>query len=160
MDKYKRLTIDVVKIPKGFAKHPPNEKKLQKVRDYYLKYGDLDKPIVITNTNKLVDGYTRYLVAKEFGLISIPYIFEEESVRKFILGTFQGNNKRYIWRVPNNMNVVSGDQAVVVTRKPKHKKTVHDIVTVVGVFDTSSETMKELMKGSNHLPVLKIIKKK
>lgn len=53
-------------IPDYLAESVPNEAKMNRVKRYFLKYGELDKPIIINHKKELVDGYIRYLVLKEF----------------------------------------------------------------------------------------------
>ena len=55
-------------IPNYLAESIPNEAKINRVKRYFLKYGEQDKPIIINHKKELVDGYIRYLVLKEFDM--------------------------------------------------------------------------------------------
>lgn len=72
------IDIDSIKIPKLFLRNHVTEKKLNKVRQYYKRYKELDKPIILTASYNryLSDGYSRYVVAKELGLKTVPVIYE------------------------------------------------------------------------------------
>lgn len=69
-----KIAIEDIKIPKPFKKTRPREEKLDKVRNYFDEWGKLDKPITIDDDYMLVDGYSRYVVAKEKGLKLVPVI--------------------------------------------------------------------------------------
>jgi len=61
-----------IKVPAAFAKTKPRPEKLTETINYYKKHGKFDKPVVIKgDSNLLVDGYKRYVAAKELGLNSI-----------------------------------------------------------------------------------------
>ncbi|HHV95208.1 MAG TPA: ParB N-terminal domain-containing protein [Clostridiaceae bacterium] len=61
-----------IKVPAAFARTRPRPEKLAETIEYYKKHGKFDKPVVIRgDSNLLVDGYKRYVAAKELGLNSI-----------------------------------------------------------------------------------------
>lgn len=67
-------------IPDYLAESVPNEAKMNRVKRYFLKYGELDKPIIINHKKELVDGYIRYLVLKEFDVEHVKqYRYEREN---------------------------------------------------------------------------------
>lgn len=57
--------LDKIIVPQTFKEHPPRRRKLNERMFYYEMYGKLPVPIVITDRNNLIDGYTSYLIAKE-----------------------------------------------------------------------------------------------
>ena len=61
----KWIAVSDIIISEAFAQTQPKQSKLNRIRDYYLKYGSIDKPIVVNRNNLLLDGYVRYLVLKE-----------------------------------------------------------------------------------------------
>ena len=69
-----KIDIEYIKIPKSFKRTRPREEKLDKVRNYFDEWGKLDKPITIDDDYMLVDGYSRYVVAKEKGMKLVPVI--------------------------------------------------------------------------------------
>ena len=66
-------------IPDYLAESTPNEVKINRVKRYFIKYGELDKPIIINHKKELVDGYIRYLTLKEFDVEDVKqYRYERE----------------------------------------------------------------------------------
>jgi hypothetical protein len=79
-------TVEVVRIkdiiiPQDFAKTTPLDYKMRRCRSRYNKLGYLDSPItVIAEINEehrknkllLVNGYSRYLLAKKMKLTRVP----------------------------------------------------------------------------------------
>lgn len=63
------IELNKIKIPKHFTK--PNQKKLQKRFDYYKKNKKFKVPIIIDNNYTLVDGYTSYLIAKNYNKATV-----------------------------------------------------------------------------------------
>lgn len=69
-----RIPLSAIIIPDDFMKTPPKKVKVEKVEEYYTKYGKLDKPIVVVwrkGNYELRDKYLRYYVAKKLGLEEI-----------------------------------------------------------------------------------------
>lgn len=56
------IELDKIQIPADFSK--PNKNKLKERIEYFKEYKQFAVPIVIDKNNKIVDGYTSYLVAK------------------------------------------------------------------------------------------------
>lgn len=64
--------ISLITVPKTFLESRPNPAKIKETIEYYKKHGQFDKPIVIRGENNLlVDGYKRYVAAKEMNLTSV-----------------------------------------------------------------------------------------
>lgn len=151
----KTITITDVVILDGFKNTIPKESKLNRVREYISKYGEIDEPIVITQDNTLLDGYTRYLIAKELGFEEIPYVTLKEHYkqrisikpRKYIVGHFE-NGMEYMWKIRNKLNVQVGDRVLVANKNGKA------VVSVVDVIESDDKEMRK------HKPVLKVIEKR
>ncbi|MCI8641006.1 MAG: hypothetical protein HFJ59_03945 [Clostridia bacterium] len=63
------IDIQDIKVPKYFTK--PNPKKLKEKFDYYKQHKRFKVPIIIDNDYTLIDGYTSYLIAKNYNKISV-----------------------------------------------------------------------------------------
>ena len=63
------VDISKIKIPKIFSK--PNQKKMQKKIEYYRKNHKFESQIVIDTDYTLLDGYTSYLIAKNYNKGSV-----------------------------------------------------------------------------------------
>ena len=75
----KWVAISDIIIPDVFANTKPRQYKIDKIRNYYLEYGCVDKPVTVNGNNVLIDGYIRYLVLKENGAM-----YAKAEVRNFI----------------------------------------------------------------------------
>jgi len=69
------VNINEIHIMRDFEVTTPKEWKMERCRKHIKTKGFLDSPITVKirhNRKWLVDGYTRYLVAKELNLTVIP----------------------------------------------------------------------------------------
>lgn len=66
-----------IKIPEYFTN--PKQKKFQERVEYFCKNKKFKVPIVINENNELLDGYTSYLIAKNFDLeiVEVKEVFEK-----------------------------------------------------------------------------------
>lgn len=148
------MLSDII-VPKSFANTHPSEKKMDSVRKYVEKHGELDKPIVLDG-RMLTDNYVRYLIAVEFGMEKVPCIssqdYREQKIvntpTTYIVGKFKGNDKEYTWKLTKNIDINVGDR-VLVRSKCKNGKNGNKAVTVVQVFTSDSPRMLR------HKPVVK-----
>ena len=145
------ININEIIIPNSFTK--PNEKKMEVVRKHMEKHGCLDQPVVL-HGDMLVDGYVRYLVAKEYEMERIPFIQSSDlnNIDKpttFIVGKFKHCDKEYTWRVPNKIKIHVGDRALV---DSKYGKNGRAVITVLKVFESED---KDMMR---HKPIIKKLK--
>lgn len=140
------IAISDVKILDSFKKSVPKKFKLERIKDYVNVYNNIDKPITLTEDGVLIDGYTRYLVAKELNIKTVPYtVIQSKLKNKYIVGKFKKNSKTYIWKIHNKIDVNVGDRVLVVN---KNKKSV---VNVVSVFESDNVNMLK------HKPVIKVL---
>lgn len=63
------VEISKIKVPKNFSK--PNQKKMQKKIQYYRKNHKFESQIVIDLDYNLLDGYTSYLIAKNYNKTTV-----------------------------------------------------------------------------------------
>jgi hypothetical protein len=63
--------LSLINVPEAFLRTKPNPKKIEDTIEYYKKHGQFDKPIIIGKNNLLIDGYKRYVAAKELGLTKV-----------------------------------------------------------------------------------------
>ncbi|SDY87845.1 ParB N-terminal domain-containing protein [Thermoactinomyces sp. DSM 45892] len=67
------IELDRIQIPYELAESKPREEKLERIRQHIQKSGELDEYIVVHQESlTLVDGYIRYLVARELGFTFVP----------------------------------------------------------------------------------------
>ena len=153
------IKLSKIVIPKSFSNNKPQESKMENVRAYVRKHGELDKPIVLDG-DMLVDNYIRYLVAKEIGFREVPYIgikeYREQNQADgnsvYIVGKFSGSDKEYTWRLTKNIDVDIGDYVLVKSRC----KDGSDVAAVL-VVDVFASDDPHLLR---HKPVIKKLKRK
>ena len=70
------IEIAKIRIPPIFQQTNIREKKVNKAKSLYAGDGVFDKPISLKATNRLVDGYSRYIAAKDIGLnfVQVQYV--------------------------------------------------------------------------------------
>ena len=68
----KFLPIEKVIVPDYMARTTPAQWKIERVEQRLGDKKQLDKPVTLNAKNEIVDGYTRYLVARELGMSYIP----------------------------------------------------------------------------------------
>ena len=61
----KLIAVSDVIINERFTSTKPRPSKLNRIRNYYVEHGCLDKPIIVNRKGVLLDGYIRYLILKE-----------------------------------------------------------------------------------------------
>lgn len=62
------MAVERINILRAFKKALPRPEKITKCYQHYLEFGELDRDILIDETNALIDGYVAYLIAKMLGL--------------------------------------------------------------------------------------------
>jgi|GEM_PF-734516 len=112
----KNIALDDIVIMDVFKETPPSETKLLEAQQYYTKHGKLKSEIILSDNKVLLDGYTSYIVAKNEGLKEVPFT---EGVLEVIVGTHKGSNKRYEWKVPQELQrtIKVGDMVKVHTQR-------------------------------------------
>lgn len=75
-NKQQTLALSEISIPAPFKKTKPNREKINALKEYIQKTGTLDQTIIVhPKTRMLVDGFARYLAAKELGMNEVPVQF-------------------------------------------------------------------------------------
>ena len=144
------LISDII-IPDEFTKTTPKNSKVERIREYFNVYNTIDEPVTISSGNILMDGYIRYLIAKENNIQSIPCVISDKNFTpkrpvKYIVGKFE-NGLEYIWKIRNKLDVNVGDKVLVANKNGSA------VVTVVKVFCSND---KDKLR---HKPVLQIVQR-
>lgn len=151
MDVINVLISDII-IPDEFTKTTPKNSKVERMRDYFNVYNTIDEPVTISSSNVLMDGYIRYLIAKEYNMQSIPCVISDKNFKpkkpmKYIIGQFE-NGTKYYWKIRNKLDVQVGDKVLVANKNGKA------VVSVIDVFESDDKEMRK------HKPALKVIERK
>lgn len=144
------IKVTNIVVPYIFCKSKPHKYKMNKIRKYVQQHGEIDKPIIVKG-NKIIDGYTRYLVAIEYGLMEIPCMTVQEYMKQnsnaftYIVGKFNNSRKEYVWRLEKG-EVNIGDKVLVRSDQGKA------VVTVIKTFVSDDVNLLK------HKTVIKIFK--
>ncbi len=99
------MNINNIIISENFTNSKPAMWKLERAKEEYSN-GNANKKILIDTNNVLIDGYTRYLAAKELGVkdveVRIKGSFWYERPTVYVFGKHYHNGKEYVWRLVGN----------------------------------------------------------
>ena len=95
-----KTKLSNIKITPVFKKTHPNPEKLLKCMTYYAKHGKLDRDIVLTNDNVLVDGYVGYLTLMTLGIRKWKCV-KDDTYQWFVQGKHPNSKKVYTWKLPD-----------------------------------------------------------
>lgn len=157
------IKVSDVIVPKVFKESQPKDYKLSRIRNFVMKHGRLDKPIVVNSDRVLTDNYIRYLVAVEQGLEEVPFMYAQEYREKskfnpkecptitYVVGKFYQCDKEYVWKNDKDLNIEVGDKVLVVSKDKYRKKISRAVVTVVDIFKSNNPAYLK------HRSVVKVI---
>ena len=63
--KYSLMKVSDIKVTSAFRRTTPRSYKMDACREYYKQNGRIDKPIIVSRSGYVLDGYIRYLILKE-----------------------------------------------------------------------------------------------
>jgi ParB-like chromosome segregation protein Spo0J len=67
-EKFEILDINDIFIPSKYSSTKVSEEKISRIKNYYIENKQIDKPVVLRRKYYLVDGYARYVVARQLNL--------------------------------------------------------------------------------------------
>lgn len=70
------IGVKKIKIHPDFLQSTIRKDKFARKKEHYLNTGEFESPIVLSSNNTLLDGYSSYLIAKDFGLEKVPVMYE------------------------------------------------------------------------------------
>lgn len=145
------VDISEIIISNAFRDSSPRQEKINRRKEYYRQNGTIDTPIKITDKGLLVDGYTRYIAAKECGADLVPCVVLKPF--RFIHAVHNHGGKIYTWKFIG-IDISVGD--VVLVQCLVHNKIRYKPVTVTEVYDSQEENIfkvrnvvKVLQEGMN-----------
>ena len=114
MELLKDFQIKYIVISEDFKNTTPADRKLQRKEDYFINTGKLPEDIVINDDNVLIDGYSTYLVAVKYGILSANV---KRGYVELIEAAHSEGSRLYAWRVPAFMHgsIKKGDRCIVRT---------------------------------------------
>lgn len=139
------MKLSKIIIAKAFKENPPAEQKLDNCRTYFKDNGKLDRDIVVSHDNVLIDGYVGYLVLMENGIKEANVHITDIALYKqsksyhnsetvYVYGRHSGKQGEYVWRIsPQTKNVdllKVGGRAMVKTKYGNRVVTVTNVRTL------------------------------
>lgn len=125
------MKIEDIKIFPCFEAHPPKPEKMQNKERYYQETGRLQSEIILDGAGNLIDGYTSYLLAKAYGLVSVPIRYGR---RQIIRASHKKGGKVYAWELPGLLigRVNVGEKLIVGTSRGLRTVTVAAVEEYTG----------------------------
>lgn len=117
-----KTKLSDIKITKTFKTTHPNPYKLLKCMTYYARHGKLDRDIVLTKDNILVDGYVGYLTLIALGVKKWKCV-RDNSCQWYVQGKHSNSDKVYNWKLPDwliidgSPNIFKGKKYLIKTSK-------------------------------------------
>ena len=117
-----KTKLSDIKITGAFKKTHPNLEKLLKCMTYYAKYKKLDRDIVVSKDNVLVDGYVGYLTLISLGIKKWKCV-KDNTYQWFVQGKHPNSEKVYTWKLPDwliidgSPNIYEGKRYMIKTSR-------------------------------------------
>ncbi|MDE6055595.1 MAG: hypothetical protein K2G55_17975, partial [Lachnospiraceae bacterium] len=125
------IPVDTIKIFPCFATHSPKAEKMEQKERYFMETGLLQSQIILDSWGNLIDGYTSYLLAVQYGLQSVPVRYGR---RKIVRANYKPGKKAYSWELPEILidQVSVGDKVLVHTQRGVRVVTVAAVEEYAG----------------------------
>lgn len=75
METWKSVPLSQIRIPEEFLLTLPNQEHIAELCAYVQLHHQFDRPVTLDASHRLVDGYKRYVVARELQLETVPAIY-------------------------------------------------------------------------------------
>lgn len=117
------IPTGAIRIYPCFKEHPPKAEKMGEKEQYFTETGRLQSEIILDSKGNLIDGYSSYLLAKAYGIQSVPIRYGK---RQIIKARHKPGGKLYVWELPGLLIglVSSGDRVLVQTQMGVRRATV------------------------------------
>lgn len=120
------MLLSNIKIFPSFWEVQPSDRKMERKRRYFKKHRDFQSDIVVDEEGYLLDGFTSYLLAREFQLVDVPVRYGKWQV---IRAYHKPGEQLYMWQLPEMLT----DQISVGDRVDVHTQKGVQCVTVAAV---------------------------
>lgn len=116
------MKVSDIKVTSAFRRTTPRAYKMDACREYYKQNGRIDKPIIVSRSGYVLDGYIRYLILKENNVEETDVVvaggkLNAPKVKTYVFGRHQGSDKEYCWVINKNTagleNLKIGNKALV-----------------------------------------------
>lgn len=97
-----KMKIEDIIIPRSFTEKAPSINKMIAYKNYYKEHGKF-KATIVVNGRELINGYTTYLLCKEFGIneVEVTTLSYRTSPTVYVYGKHpeDESNTEYVWRL-------------------------------------------------------------
>ena len=110
------MLVSDIKIFPAFLELQINDRKMKKKRQYFEKHRDFQSDIVVDEEGYLLDGFTSYLLAKEYHIVDVPV---RRGEWQMIWAYHKPGGQLYAWRLPEELTgqISVGDKVDVHTKR-------------------------------------------
>ena len=125
------MRTDAIRIFPCFAAHPPKPEKMEGKDLYYQAHGFFESEIILDGAGNLIDGYTSYLLAVQYGVSYVPVRYGR---RQTITAAHRPGGTLYRWELPGLLvgKVHPGDKVTVKTARGFRRVTVETVEKYAG----------------------------
>ena len=125
------MRTDEIRIFPCFAAHPPKPEKMEGKDLYYQAHGFFESEIILDGAGNLIDGYTSYLLAVQYGVSYVPVRYGR---RQTITAAHRPGGTLYRWELPGLLvgKVHPGDKVTVKTARGFRRVTVETVEKYAG----------------------------
>ena len=125
------MRTDEIRIFPCFAAHPPKPEKMEGKDLYYQAHGFFESEIILDGAGNLIDGYTSYLLAVQYGVSYVPVRYGR---RQTITAAHRPGGPLYRWELPGLLvgKVHPGDKVTVKTARGFRRVTVETVEKYAG----------------------------
>ena len=120
------MKTNEIRIFPCFVAHPPKPEKMERKNLYYQAHGSFESEIILDGAGNLIDGYTSYLLAVQYGIshVSVRY-----GRRQTITAAHRPGGTLYRWELPGLLvgKVHPGDKVTVKTARGFRRVTVEAV---------------------------------
>lgn len=97
-----KMSIRDITIPRKFVERPPSQNKMISYKNYYRNHGEFKAAIVVEG-RQLINGYTTYLLCKEFGIdeVEVRSLSYRQSPTIYVYGYHpeDAGHREFVWRL-------------------------------------------------------------
>ena len=125
------VPVDAIGIYSCFAAHEPEPEKMQQKEQYFLENGILQSQIILDSRGNLIDGYISFLLAKKYGIRSVPVRYGK---RQIIQATLKPGGRLYSWELPGLLidRISIGERVLVHTKSGVRTVIVKEVEDYAG----------------------------
>ena len=140
------MLVSDIKIFPAFWEVLPSDRTMEMKRQYFKKHRDFQSKIVVDGEGYLLDGFTSYLLAKEYRIVDVPVRRREWQM---VWAYHKPGKKLYTWRLPEKLTgqISVGDRVLV--RTPSNVCCVTVAAVERFIPPSGSQRMKKVLKRAD-----------